>query len=87
MIPRLALASVARLQVQLLDSSQVRRPKWVLQLLSVLLDHVLVEALVRRTEEYYLLEEEPEESLVSPKACILVLNNNFEINGTTNRAI
>ena len=77
MIPRLALASVARSQAQLLDSSRVRRPKWVLQLLSVLPDHVaefLVVAQVRRSGAYYLLEEEPEESLVSPKACIIVLN-------------
>lgn len=42
--------SVARLQAQLLDPPQVRRPNWVLQLLSVLPDRVaeiLVDAQVQ----------------------------------------
>jgi len=81
--PRLIPLSLARLQACLLDPPQVRRPNWVLQLLSVLPAHVaelLVDAQVRaRGATREPVEAEPEELLVSPKACTLELNkdNNF----------
>ena len=83
--PKPTLPSVAMYQVHLLEPPQVRRPKWVLQLLSALLAHVaelLVDAQVRaRAATRELVEEAAsEESLSSPKACVFELNkeNNFK---------